>query len=91
MVQFCTSEYDDSMKRYEQSCRSASASNQSARANARLQIENELVEGGIAAIEEYESELDEQWDEAQCLAEYDGISMAWAIAQRARLRLTESK
>jgi hypothetical protein len=86
MVQFY-SEHNLAQGRYEQACREANASNQEARADWRKQIEDDLVTGGQQAITEYEAHLESQWRKANCLAEYDGVNMGYAILNRAKARL----
>jgi len=86
MVRF-SSDYNDSQARYETACREASASDQKARRSYRDQIVDNLVEGGLEAIQKYEKLMDERWEAARCLAEYDGVSMGYANAKLARERL----
>lgn len=86
MVQFY-SDYNDSMSRYEQKCREANASDSNWRQQRRQEIEDELVEAGLSAINEYIEKLDQQWKEAGCLAEYDGLRIAYGIGNRAKARV----
>lgn len=88
MVQFY-SEHNAAQSRYEQACREANASNQDARAQSRQQIEDNLVAGGWEAIQEYDDLLNERWRRASCIAEYEGVSMGFAILGRAKARLSE--
>lgn len=87
MIQFAESEYNISMRQYETKLSEAKASNQDARAAKKKSIEDELVEEGLESIERYEATLNKRWENAQCLAEYDGLNMGFAIARRARARL----
>jgi hypothetical protein len=86
MVRF-SSDYNDSQARYETACREANASDQTRRRSYRDEIVDNLVEGGLEAIQEYEVLMDSRWKAAQCLAEYDGVSMGYANAKLARERL----
>ena len=81
------SEYNRSMANYEARCREANASNGEARTRRRASIEDSLVKEGLEAVESYEKTLRKRWKNARCLAEYDGISMGFSIAARARKRL----
>jgi len=87
MVQFAESDHDRAMSAYEANCRSANASNQDARERRRDSIEDSLVAGGIEAINEYRKTLNARWEKANCLAEYDGVGMGFAILKRAEERL----
>jgi len=87
MVQFAQSPHEAAMSRYEQRCREASASNADARRDWRQKIEDEIVEGGQAAADEYKALMDKRYQAANCLAEYDGVSMGYAIWRRAQARL----
>ena len=75
------------MSRYEQRCREASASNADARQARRKSIEDELVEGGQQAVDEYKALMDKRYQSANCLAEYDGVRMGYALWRRAQARL----
>lgn len=83
------SEHNAAQGRYEEACRNANASNQDARQKKDQRIEDDLVAGGWEAIEKYNKLLDERWQRARCLAEYDGISIGRRIARRAAERLEE--
>jgi len=87
MTQFAQSDYNASQSRYETACREANASDQKARRSYRDEIVDGLVEGGLEAIQKYEVLMDKRWKSAQCLAEYDGVSMGYANARIARERL----
>lgn len=51
------------------------------------QIEDELVDGGMEAVEAYEEQCREKRSQAKCLAEHDGVTRAFIIAKKARERL----
>ena len=87
MLPFMESEHDRSMRQYEQLLCEAKASDSSARSDFRRSIEDDLVDGGLAAIEKYVADLDERWKRACSLAQYDGLGMGYGIAQRAKDRL----
>ena len=91
MVEFAKSPHEIAQTRYEQRCREANVSNADARKNWRQNIEDSLVEGGQEAVDEYKALMDERWEDASCLAEYDGVSMGYAIMFRAQARLDELK
>jgi hypothetical protein len=90
MAQHFDSHYNQQMRTYEDNVRAANASNQEARAASRQEIEDSLVAGGIPAIDAYVATLDERWEEARCLAVYDGLRMGYGIAERARARVMEA-
>jgi hypothetical protein len=84
------SHYNQQMRTYEDNVRAANASNQDARAASRKEIEDSLVAGGMPAIDAYVKTLDERWEKAGCLAEYDGLRMGYGIAKRAKERVLKA-
>lgn len=91
MTEFANSPHHIAQARYERGLAEAHASNSEARKNSRQQIEDDLVNGGQKAIDEYRDGLDKQWKAAKCLAQYDGVSMGYAICDRAQARLDAEK
>jgi hypothetical protein len=87
MVEFVKSPHEIAQTRYEQQCGEANASNTDARRDWRQQIEDDLVEGGQEALDDYKDLMDKRWKAASCLAEYDGVNMGYAIYFRAKARL----
>ena len=87
MIQFADSEYNRSMRQYEEKCREAVAFNSSSRQQRFKAIEDNIVAEGVESLVEYEKTLQERWSQARCLAEFDGVSIGFAIAARARKRI----
>ena len=88
MSRFIESDHNRAMRQYEQKIAEANASNQSAQSERRKSIEDELVEEGLDSIKKYEKLLSERWEQATCLAQYDGINNGYSIARRARNRIS---
>jgi hypothetical protein len=87
MVVFAESEHNRSMRVYETRLGEAKASDPDARAQRRESIEDSLVREGMGAIEEYEKLLNRRWQQAGCIAEYEGVQMGFSILRRAKARL----
>lgn len=87
MVEFAKSPHEIAQGRYEQQCREVHASNTDARQDWRQKIEDEIVEGGQVAADEYKALMDKRWKAAGCLAEYDGVNMGYALLARAQARI----
>jgi hypothetical protein len=89
MVQFAQSDHDRAQARYESACLLANDyQRQAPTRHARWQtIENNVVEGGLEALAEYEETINYRASKARCLAEFDGISIARDIIARAKARL----
>jgi hypothetical protein len=77
------------MRLHEQRLGEAKASNWPKRADRLDRIEDSLVEDGMEAVEEYIATLDRRWEQARCLAEYDGLRMGYDIARCAKERLAQ--
>ena len=86
-MQFAENEHNSSMRQYEEKCREAAASNSSSRQQRHRAIEDNIVDEGIKSLLEYEKTLQERWSRARCLAEFDGVSIGFTIAARARKRI----
>lgn len=89
MVEFAKSPHEIAQTAYEKRCREANASNANSRQRHRQSIEDQLVEEGKEALDNYKVLLDKRWKAASCLAEYDGVSMGYDIYLRAKARLEE--
>lgn len=87
MVEFAKSPHEIAQGRYEQQCREVHASNTDARRDWRQKIEDEIVEGGQVAADEYKALIDKRRKSARCLAEYDGVGMGYALLARAQARI----
>lgn len=88
---FAESDHSRAMREYEQACCEAHASDPDARKIKRKSLEDELVEGGMEAVNSYRATLSKRWEKASCLAEHDGLSIGFSIAQRAEARINTAE
>lgn len=87
---FAESDHNRSQRQYENACREAHAADPDARAQLKKSVEDKLVEGGMEAVNAYREMLNKEWEKASCLAEFDGLSMSFAVALRAEKRINSA-
>ena len=89
MVSFSHGNHHYAQQRYENAVAMSHVVDQKWRSNMRQQQEDELVNGGKTVVAEEFERLKLAWKEARSNAQFDGLSMAYLVANRANARLTQ--
>jgi uncharacterized protein YndB with AHSA1/START domain len=89
MVSFSHGDHHYAQQRYENAVAMSNVVDQKWRSNMRQQQEDELVNGGKTVVAEEFERLKLAWKEARSNAQFDGLSMAYLVANRANARLTQ--